>query len=356
LAAGVSAIVVLALTPLAIRLALATAFLDRPVGYKAHGRPTPYMGGAAVVAGLVVGHVVGGAVSEFAAITLCAVGLWALGTADDRMTVRPAVRVAAEIAAGAMLWALDWGWSVFGWEPLNLVLSCAWIVAIVNSFNLMDNIDGAAAGVAFTCAAAVAALALVDDQTALAATALGLAGSCAAFLRFNLTAPARIFLGDGGSMPIGFVVGATAMAAAKPLGSTGLLVGGLVVGLPIFDTALVIVSRRRRSLRIVTAGLDHLTHRLLRELRSPRRVTVALALGQLVLGACAVAASQAGEATTVALAAMCLVGGAGAIALLETARWHPDSPQPRHHGIATVRGGSPARVTVTPSPRRSDTA
>ena len=110
---------------------------------------------------------------------------------------------------------------------------------------------------------------MIEGDIALAILVFGLAGACLGFLPYNLASPARIFLGDGGSLPIGFVVAASIMALplGAELGLEHLLVGVLLAGLPVLDTALVSVSRRRAGLSLLQGGRDHLTHRLVRAAR-----------------------------------------------------------------------------------------
>ena len=153
-----------------------------------------------------------------------------------------------------------------------------WVVAVVNAFNLFDNMDGAASSMACVVAGALAVLGLVNGDTWLSVVAAALCGACAGFLPHNLASPARIFLGDGGSMPIGFAVAALAMIgvgdAAREWQS--LAMGLLFVGVPALDTGLVIVSRRRRGLSILTGGRDHLTHRARQRLQTARAVAITL--------------------------------------------------------------------------------
>src|SRR3954453_12612150 len=106
----VAALVTWAVTPLAIRVAFATGFLDKPAGYKGHGNPTPYLGGSAIMAGVVVaGIAFGGGAGRFWVLGVCAVVLWAVGTADDRMNLSPFLRLALEIAIGVALFATGHG-------------------------------------------------------------------------------------------------------------------------------------------------------------------------------------------------------------------------------------------------------
>ena len=116
----------------------------------------------------------------------------------------------AEFAAAFALWQADLGWLLFDESVLNLALTTLWVVGLVNAFNLMDNLDGAAGTVGGVSAAGVGVLAATQGETAIAAMAFALAGACAGFLRFNLARPSRVFLGDGGSMPMGFLLAAGA--------------------------------------------------------------------------------------------------------------------------------------------------
>ncbi|HEV2777073.1 MAG TPA: MraY family glycosyltransferase, partial [Solirubrobacteraceae bacterium] len=259
-------VVALAGVPVAARVARRTGFLDRPSGYKQHGSPTPYLGGAAVMlAFLVVVFAFGNGTGRFLAIVLGATGLWVVGTIDDRVNLGAVPRIAATVAAAVVLWAADLGWTVFAAPGMDLALTVVWVLGLVNAFNLMDNLDGATASVAGAACIGIGTFALVDQDVALAAAAFGLVGACLGFLRFNLARPARIFLGDGGSMSIGFSVAALAIAAppVADLHASAVLAAALLVGLVILDTTLVVISRRRRGVSLMTGGRDHLTHRLL---------------------------------------------------------------------------------------------
>lgn len=323
----VSLVTVRLLTPVAIRVAGRTAFFDHPVGYKAHSVPTPYLGGAAVIcAFLISGAIFGDALDRFGWIMAFTFGLAALGTLDDRVAVRPSYRVVAEVAAATALWSVDAGWTLFDSEVANLVLTCIWVLGLVNAFNLMDNLDGATATLGGVCAAGAGFLALTNDDAVLAAFALALAGACAGFLRHNLALPARIFMGDGGSMPLGFAIAAITMLAVNGtpgLGSTALLAAALLVGLLILDTSLVVVSRARHGIPLATGGRDHLTHRLWNKLRSARAVALTLFAVQGLLCAAAIGAATAGSGSVVTVSVVAVVLGLGALVVLESPGWAP---------------------------------
>lgn len=324
-ALGVSLVGALLLTPGAIRAARRLNFYDRPnVHYKRQRTPTPYLGGLAVMAGLVVGAVsFGTATAVYLPVVVGALAFWALGTVDDRIAVRPRYRIAAEIAAGAALWVAGLGWSVFGNPALDLALTAFWVVGLVNAFNLLDNMDGVAASVGSACAAGVAALALANGDLGLAGLAAALAGACLGFLPYNITSPARIYLGDGGSMPLGFAVAALIMAAiaGDHLHVAAPLAGALLAGIPILDTMLVTVSRRRRGVSVMTGGRDHVTHRIRPSLPSDRAVAGLLAAVQLVLCAVAVDAMLLGPAVTIAVSTAALLVATMIVARLEGVSW-----------------------------------
>jgi len=323
----VALVATLALTPLAIRIARATGFYDHPVGYKGHADPTPYLGGAAVIAGLLVASsLFGGELDEFAPIAIGTVVLLGVGTIDDRYGLTPLTRLAIEVAAAGVLYAGGIGWTLFGYDAVNLAITVVFVVGVVNAFNLMDNMDGACCSVAAASGAALGILALVQGSPELAAIAFALAGSCLGFLRCNLASPARIFLGDGGSMPIGFVVAALVMAmpGAHQLGWTFVLVAVVLVGLPALDTTLVIVSRLRRGAGVFEGGRDHLTHRLRCKLGAERRVAAVLAAAQgALVGLGGALLASGNEPLALFGAVVLVVGGIIIVALLESPSWAP---------------------------------
>lgn len=321
LAFGVGAATSLATVPLATHIARRTGFLDKPTGYKEHGQPTPYLGGSAVlVAFLLAVFAFGDGAARFLPVVLGALALWAAGTTDDRITLTPLLRVAITVGAAVGLWAGGLGWDVFAGSAFDLLLTVIWVLGLVNAFNLMDNLDGATATVATTACLGAGAFAVHNADLALAGASFALGGACFGFLYFNLAKPARIFLGDGGSMPIGFIVAALAIAAqpVDDLGGSAILTAGLLVGLVILDTTLVIVSRRRRGVPLVTGGRDHLTHRLLRVAGSPRRVAGILAALQLSLCALAFGATHLGGAAVLWIGAGAVAAGIAAIVFMES--------------------------------------
>ena len=300
--------------------------MDHPRGYKGHEHATPYLGGVAVGGGIAVaGILFGSAALDFSPIALCAAVLWFVGTVDDRVGLNPGTRVFVALAVAVVTWSTGLGWAIGSSDALALLLTVLWVVGLVNAYNLMDNMDGAAASVGCVSAAGVALIAALGGRPILAALALAVAGACAGFLLFNLASPARIFLGDGGSMPLGYLIAATAMSV--PVGSElGVLtVAALapVAALPILDVFLVVVSRRRRGLMLLSGGRDHLTHRLRRRLSSPRAVALALATTQALLCGVALAMTHLGPVAVGAAVTACIGLGIAAIWALERPSFAP---------------------------------
>ncbi|MFL5907215.1 MAG: glycosyltransferase family 4 protein [Solirubrobacterales bacterium] len=311
--------VTLIATPIARRIAIGSSFFDHPAGYKEHLRPTPYLGGAAVMAGILAGTLIFDAAADYKRMLAAALILCAIGTLDDRIQLGVTLRLIAQVATAVALWTVDLGWTMLHNPTADLVLTIIWVVGITNAFNLMDNQDGATGTVGAVCAAGIGTLALAQNAMPLALIAFSVCGACLGFLRYNLAKPAKIFLGDGGSMPIGLLVACMVMAIPDGrLDWTLLFATAPLVGLPILDTTLVVASRLRRGAPVLSGGRDHLTHRLLAVVGSERRVALILAAAQAALCGLSIALFESDQSTVVAVTAFYLIFGAAFIAALES--------------------------------------
>lgn len=318
----------LVVTPIAVQIAHSIGFYDHPIGqgYKLHIAPTPYLGGAAVLAAVALGVLTFG--SEFSRLALIvglAVALWIIGTLDDSRPIHPVGRLLLEAGAGVALWLGGVGWNLFPFSVLDLIFTIAWVIVVVNSFNVIDNMDGVAATLGAVTGAGTALLALASNDLGLAALSVALCGACLGFLPYNLSSPARIFLGDGGTMPIGFIMAVAVMALPmnEAIGWPVLVPATLVVGVPVFNTVLVTVSRSRRGIPFWVGGTDSITHRLRARVDSEH--AVALALGSAQASLCGVAAALveipiAGLGSVLAAVA-CAVLALALIALMERPTW-----------------------------------
>jgi len=314
-----AAVLTFVATPYAIRLAHRLAFFDKPVGYKGHAAPTPYLGGLAVMGGFIVGAVAfAGDIGKTAPLVAGAAALLAVGTVDDRRSLPASPRLLLELALALAVWRAGLGWHLHAGGLLDAVLTCLWVIAVVDAFNLFDNMDGAAATMALVVAGGAATIGVVRGDEWLAVTAGCLCGACLGFLPRNLSRPgARIFLGDGGSMPVGFAAAVVVMQAAgtSTVAWRSLLVALLLIAIPALDTTLVIVSRRRRGVSVLTGGRDHLTHRTRKMIGDTRAVVLSLGVAQAALSVIATLASR-GDSTLLVISASLYVLVAGAVIVI----------------------------------------
>jgi UDP-GlcNAc:undecaprenyl-phosphate GlcNAc-1-phosphate transferase len=185
------------------------------------------------------------------------------------------------------------------------------VVGVTNAFNLLDNMDGLAAGVAAIASGFFLVLAAASGQFLVASLSAAVAGACLGFLRFNFLAPARIFMGDAGSLLLGFLLAAIGIKLRfENDPAITVLIPLLVLGVPIFDTALVTISRLRRRLNPLTAaGRDHLSHRLTLLGLTQREAVMVIAMVCGILGLAALFLSSAGRVEAVAVA-LTVVGAA----------------------------------------------
>src|SRR3954453_10314828 len=333
-----------------IRVAVRTAFFDSPVGYKEHARPTPYLGGVAIIAGILAAVLsLRGGIDGQVVILVCGLAICLLGTLDDRVGLPVSARTSLEATIAVALWSTGHGWDVFHSAAADLLLTVVWVVGVANAFNIMDNMDGVAASVAGISALGAGVLALISGDPAPAPLCFALAGACAAFLPRNLATPSRIFMGDGGSLLIGLLVGGLTMGIVTPayFGPSGVIVAALLLGLVILDTTLVVVSRNRAGRPVLSGGRDHLTHRLARRLGPPRHVALALAGVQLVLCAVTISVAQAGVGWVVLAGSVGVALGAGLISELDRSPWFGKA-SPLRPGAQPLPAGDEVAVVFAP--------
>ncbi len=300
-------------TPLTRLLARRVGLVDQPGLRKAHRLPVPLMGGLAMYAALILAFILFGHrdwLSEGAGIFGGATLLFATGLWDDRYGMPVWVKSAAQCVAAACLIAVGVRVQLFDRWWLDLPLTLLWVVGITNAVNLMDNMDGLAAGVTAVAAGFFFALAALEGQGLVASLAAALAGSALGFLFYNF-APAVSFMGDAGSLMLGFILAALAIKIKFihfPLASTW-MAPIVVLGVLIFDTALVTVSRVRRGRSPFQGGSDHTSHRLVQLGMGQPRAVLTLYVAAVMLGALAISLTRAPALTAnLAFAALLVVG------------------------------------------------
>lgn len=301
---GAALVTALVITPFARRAALRHGVLDHPDERKVQTDPIPYLGGVAIVLGFVAATTIGalvydlgGAKDKLALILGGGVILAGMGLWDDVRPITGWVKAVTIIPLAVALYAADIRADPFDSQPLNFALTVLWVTGIVNAFNFLDNMDGLTAGVSSIAASTFAALAAISGQVVIGALAAAVAGCALGFLFYNRP-PARIFMGDMGSHFLGWLLAVVALELEfGNLKRVAFLVPILVLGVPIFDTTLVVISRVRRRISPLRAGLDHASHRLLR-IGIPRTAAITLHyLAAAVCGALGVAIAYARPVT-----------------------------------------------------------
>ena len=262
--AGASAfLVVTALVPFCRRFALDHGITDGPAQGKIHRTPTPYLGGIAIAVATAGGAVVLPDWTRNALLILAAACLMSVaGLVDDIRGLRAATRLAIETAAAIVAVTAGARADLFG-NGADFVISVAFLVVLTNAFNLLDNLDGVAGAIGTTIAIALATAALIEHQVLVGGLAVVVAATCLGFLIYNWH-PAQIFMGDAGSLFLGFLLAVIALMlrthVAHPASALALL---LLVGPAVFDTTLVVISRARSRRPIYIGGTDHTSHRLM---------------------------------------------------------------------------------------------
>jgi len=255
--------------------ALRVGMVDLPGPRKVHLTPIPLLGGLAIYAAVVIAVLLafnGPARTQIAGILIGATLVAAVGILDDRGLLHHQVKlfVGMPLAAGILLLSgiRAQVFSNFLGGNLGLaldsVLTVVWVVGITASFSILDHMDGLCAGVAATASVFFALLAYLNGQTLVTTLAAAVLGASTGFLRWNFK-PAKIFMGDGGAMFLGFLM-ATLGLKLRLENATHLsswMAPLLILGAAIFDTTLVTISRSRRGLLpFTTPGKDHAAHRL----------------------------------------------------------------------------------------------
>jgi UDP-GlcNAc:undecaprenyl-phosphate GlcNAc-1-phosphate transferase len=264
-----SALLCTAFAPIAIRLSWRLGSLDKPGGHKSHESPVPYLGGLAIVLAFSIALLLESTIrpsegvnSELRLILGTATVLAIIGFFDDMQSLSPWLRLVAEVGSGVMVWNLGAGVGLTGVTWVDLALTVFWVVGITNAFNLLDNMDGLAAGMVLIACSVYFAIAAANSQFLVAGLSAGLAGCAVGFLRNNRY-PARIYMGDGGALFLGFMVAYLGLKLkVSGDGYQTFLVPVLVCAIAILDTTLVTVARLMSGRSPFQGGQDHISHRL----------------------------------------------------------------------------------------------
>ncbi len=310
-------------TPLVRRLSLRFGWIDRPSDRKVHPKPTPTVGGLAIYLGVIAGLIATRFVpflgnlyetsSDLDAVAVAGTLVLVLGAVDDTRGVSPLGKLTGQILVAGVVVLLGVqllyfyfpGQGVLSLSPdLAVSLTIVWVVAMMNAVNLIDGLDGLAAGMVAIAAAAFFAYMVrspggdVQASTAAVLSTIA-AGSAVGFLPWNFY-PAKIFMGDSGAMLLGLVMAiATVSGVGRNLnGPSGgdlavvaipVLVPLLVLAVPLLDVVLAIVRRMRRGIGVAHADKEHIHHRLMDIGHSHRQAVLLMYLWSALISICALA-------------------------------------------------------------------
>lgn len=280
----------LVFTPAAKTVALRNGIVDRPRERRVHTKPIPLLGGVAMYLSFLLPVLLALAVGILprsrgiigmliAGGFICAVGVW-----DDKVEMKPRAKLLGQIISAVILVLFDvkiqfvtnpfGGMFYLGWASIPLTI--LWIVSFENVVNFLDGLDGLAAGVSAITALAMAFTAHQKGMPGFGYISLALAGSALGFLVFNFN-PAKIFMGDAGSMFLGLAIGSiSALGAMKKPATLALVLPVLVLGVPILDTAFAIFRRVKSNVPVSEGDRGHVHHRLLAMGMSQRQAVLTL--------------------------------------------------------------------------------
>jgi UDP-GlcNAc:undecaprenyl-phosphate GlcNAc-1-phosphate transferase len=318
LAALIAALISFALCPLAGRWARRIGVVSIPSTDRWRRQPTPLLGGLAIAAGTVVAALVfRGGDRTVTALLAPAIGVLILGLIDDKITLGPTAKLVGSLAAGAALvYLLSRSATRLPPSPL-VVLAVIWFAAVVHAVNLLDNIDGLAAGVGAITASGTAIVLLEYGAPGAAALLLALAGALLGFLPWNLH-PARLFMGDGGSLFVGAILGGSSLVpwfTSEKSSSFWSMAMAVALIVPIGEASFVTALRWMAGRKPTRGGIDHTSHRLVSMGFSERRSVLFLYVVALAAAAVAAWMGRSGTAALPATAVLLVAVGLGAVYL-----------------------------------------
>lgn len=306
------------ITPAVIAFAGKTGALDQPDARKVHQQPVPRIGGLGIYLSFMVGIMAAVVqikpnaemLHEIIGLVIGGTLIAALGLIDDYKNLPAKVKLAGQIVAAAVLVIgfdvrIDFISDPFGdylyLEWFAVPATIFWIVGITNTVNLIDGLDGLAAGVSTIASVTIFLVAMEKSFFLVAVLTATLAGAACGFLRYNFN-PARIFMGDTGSMFLGFMLsGISVVGAVKSAATIALIVPILALGIPILDTTFAIIRRYRGGVPIFKPDKGHLHHRLLAMGFTQRQAVLLMYVISALLGLSAVALTEVSPMMSVAI-------------------------------------------------------
>ncbi|MCB2225680.1 MAG: hypothetical protein KQH53_03300 [Desulfarculaceae bacterium] len=297
------------LTPVVILLARRWGWVVQPREDRWHRKPTAVYGGVAIyLAFLVSFFILGRPGPSSMTLVGCASAMFVIGLVDDILDLKPQVKFLAQLIVATVAVALGLSFKLLPWPWLNVPLTLLWLVGVTNAVNILDNMDGLSSGVALVAGSMLSVISFMRGFPEMGFIAAGLAGAAGGFLIYNFN-PAKIFMGDCGSLFLGFTLAACTImgsGGASPLTLSLLIPVGVLV-VPLFDITLVSFQRSTHGRSIAQGGRDHSSHRLVFLGMSERKAVLVLILISLAGGLGSLLLQYVSTLVAVVILAMAMV-------------------------------------------------
>jgi len=298
------------LTPVVRRIAISRGYVAKPKEDRWHKRETALFGGIAIFISFIIPYIVFTKHNiETVGIILCGSIIFSLGLFDDIVRIKPYTKLIGQIIIASLLVLFGVSIKVIHSPLISIPLTVLWVVAVVNAFNLLDNMDGLSTGIASIVSSILFLVTFLNGSFLVALPALMLAGSLLGFLRYNFN-PAKIFMGDSGSMFIGFML-ATMTLQGSWKESTHLImilaIPVLVLAVPLFDTVFVALMRGFNSRKVFQGGKDHISHRMVVLGLSDKHTVIVLYIISIFFGAISALSMYVNPLLTVVLVLLAAV-------------------------------------------------
>ncbi|CAD2080297.1 glycosyltransferase family 4 protein [Jeotgalicoccus meleagridis] len=272
----------LILVPIFIRLAKKFGFVDYPNYRKVHTVPMPYLGGVAILVSFTIVTLFSQpAEMEYKPIIIGAAILCFVGLVDDKYDLKPMVKFIGQLVAigvpiyyGIIIDTITPFGIEINFGVLSVLVTVIWMAAIINAINLIDGLDGLATGVVIIALASIAVITIFQSNIFVMMICIILIGSLLGFLPYNFH-PAKIFLGDNGSMMLGYIVGVLSIIGFKNITFISLFFPIIILGVPFIDMFFAVIRRFREGVSVMRADKNHLHHRI-RHLGFSHRESVVL--------------------------------------------------------------------------------
>lgn len=297
----ISTIISLLSIPVFRVISMRTGYLDHPKDNKRHAHAMPLLGGVGIFLALFIGimsqwDVIGTSSisNQVIAMLAGATALLILGLVDDKIGMGPDIKLLGQFVAAMIFYKSGFRVTFLGNYYLNLIFTYIWIIGMTNAFNLLDNMNGLSAGIAIIASFFFGVISWMNGQGMISIVSFCLCGSCLGFLRYNFP-KAKIFMGDAGSLIIGFMLSTIAISGRwKTCAiSVSMAVPLLILAYPIFDTTLVTVMRILERRSVFQGGKDHSSHRLALMGFRAKNTVLLVYLICFILGLCALIISRA---------------------------------------------------------------